>query len=160
MQGDRKKCISAGMDDYIAKPVELIHLEQMLKQWLPEKDHLTTSKFKNNEDIIFDQLAFKSQLLGKDKLMVKIARAFINDTELKMKQLSASIETRDLSKITALAHPMKGAAATVGGMAFSSQAHRIEIAGSEGELKQMAQLDSELKENFAQLKSALEESVL
>ncbi|MEM1282496.1 MAG: response regulator [Chlamydiota bacterium] len=35
MEGDRNKCLEAGMDDYIAKPVEMHHLEEVLKKYIP-----------------------------------------------------------------------------------------------------------------------------
>jgi PAS domain S-box-containing protein len=38
MQGDREKCFAAGMDDFIAKPVELEKLQQALQRWLPEPE--------------------------------------------------------------------------------------------------------------------------
>lgn len=36
MSGDREKCLEAGMDDYLVKPIELDHLQNMLQKWLPE----------------------------------------------------------------------------------------------------------------------------
>ena len=37
MSGDREKCLSAGMNDYIAKPVELHDLEKVLERWLTRR---------------------------------------------------------------------------------------------------------------------------
>ena len=39
LQGDRERCLGAGMDDYLSKPVQLDQLRQMLARWLPSPDH-------------------------------------------------------------------------------------------------------------------------
>jgi CheY-like chemotaxis protein len=36
MEGDRERCLSAGMDDYLAKPVTMAALDEALRKWLPE----------------------------------------------------------------------------------------------------------------------------
>jgi len=41
MHGDREKCLEAGMNDYVAKPVNIIKLEQALNRWLPERCKLS-----------------------------------------------------------------------------------------------------------------------
>jgi two-component system sensor histidine kinase/response regulator len=38
MEGDRERCLAAGMDDYIAKPVDSDKLDQLLRRWLPEPE--------------------------------------------------------------------------------------------------------------------------
>jgi CheY-like chemotaxis protein len=37
MPGDRERCVAAGMDDYVSKPVRASQLEAVIKQWLPDR---------------------------------------------------------------------------------------------------------------------------
>jgi len=36
LPGDRERCLAAGMDDYLTKPVRLEHLQETLSRWLPQ----------------------------------------------------------------------------------------------------------------------------
>jgi CheY-like chemotaxis protein len=56
MQGDRQKCLAAGMDDYLSKPIRLQELEAVLERWKPGRqkrsDPTQIPKFGFNEDPI------------------------------------------------------------------------------------------------------------
>ena len=47
MQGDRDKCISVGMDDFISKPVNPSKLQEALKRWLPDSKSTTVHQGNN-----------------------------------------------------------------------------------------------------------------
>ena len=181
MAGDRERCIAAGMNDYIGKPVDFTKLSEVLKNWLPERGHHTTQKMAaegeaslqaakpepdDTDEIhtdgepVFDRAAMSARLMDDKELIGISVKVFLTDMPEQIKQLNLAIADNDVQQAVALAHRIKGASANVGGMAFSSQAHMMEQAGKAGNLESVRQQLPELERCFAQLKAMMEEAVL
>ena len=172
MQGDRDRCIEAGMDDYIAKPVDPTKLCQALERWLPANPErpgegdaaggngcsAPQSGLKSNgAQPVFDYAGMRERLMGDEELMRTVAEAFLGDVPEQVEQLGAQAAAGDVEQVRAQAHRIKGAAANVGGMALTEIAGELENAGKVGDMGAIRQGLPELEQRFAQLKAAMEE---
>ncbi|HEC17110.1 MAG TPA: hybrid sensor histidine kinase/response regulator [Sedimenticola sp.] len=167
MPSDRERCIEAGMDDYIAKPVDPAKLHQALEQWLPRRCRPDAAEEdpsapvpalpEGMDDPVFDHAAVRERLLGDEELICTVAGAFLSDLPGQIEQLRSVVAAGDMPRIIALAHKIKGASANVGGMALSTVARMMEQAGKAGELEAVRRGLPELEQRIAQLKAAMEE---
>jgi two-component system, sensor histidine kinase and response regulator len=99
MEGDRERCIAAGMDDYLPKPLRVEQLEEALQRAVGE-----------DEDWLDDE----------------IMGLFIQESGAQLKGLREAAEAGDLEEVRRLAHTMKGAAATVGASGMAALAAEME----------------------------------
>ena len=178
MRGDQERCLAAGMDDYIAKPVDANKLLAALERWLPEdqkqpssgesagldQTELETASVDEGEgteveQIIFDYTEFSSRLMGDQELMRTVKAAFLDDLPNQIEELETRLGDNDGVASGALAHKIKGAAGNVGGHALSELAHQMEVAAKAGDVQQVKAALPNLKNHFAQLKGAMESRV-
>jgi two-component system, sensor histidine kinase and response regulator len=99
MEGDRERCIAAGMDDYLPEPLRVEQLEEALQRAVGE-----------DEDWLDDE----------------IMGLFIQESGAQLKGLREAAEAGDLEEVRRLAHTMKGAAATVGASGMAALAAEME----------------------------------
>ncbi|MCF6355732.1 MAG: response regulator [Candidatus Polarisedimenticolaceae bacterium] len=160
MQGDRERCIDAGMDDYIAKPVDVTKLCRVLKRWLPDHCHRGAGEDPCGADApadpLFDYAAMSGRLMHDEELIHAVLEAFLQDLPQQMEQLKSAVAADDTGQIIALAHKIKGAAMNVGGTALGSSAHIMEQAGRAGELEEAHRELPKLEQHVEQLKAAIE----
>jgi len=173
MQGDREKCMDAGMDDFIAKPVDVIKLQKKLEQWLainkiePIKEsesemvheQETGDEEESAEDIVFDYAAMSERLMNDDDLIHAVADAFLQDMPVQIEQLELHVSDNNCEQAASQAHKIKGAAANVGGVALSAQAFILELAGKGGNEDVLIKNIESLKQQFILLKSEIEEKI-
>jgi CheY-like chemotaxis protein/HPt (histidine-containing phosphotransfer) domain-containing protein len=160
MPADRDRCLQAGMNDYLAKPVELRQLSAMLAKWLPapaagDFADTTLENTKLPGPTIFDQDALLRRLLGDRNLAGAILRSFVGGCPGRLNELRQRIAEADASGARQIAHALKGAAATVAAEELCAFAGAIEQAGASGEVARCAELMPRGMQVFEQFRGAL-----
>jgi CheY-like chemotaxis protein/HPt (histidine-containing phosphotransfer) domain-containing protein len=176
MQGDREKCLAVGMNGFITKPVAPDKLREELEKWLPQKDSQeiklestqVKSDFvhKNNlaveasinsqQATVFDYAIMSDRLGYDDALIHKVMVTFLDDMTKNIFLLKKAVNNEDLSTARIHSHGIKGAAASLGCMAFSDAAFKTELATKEKNMDTFPQILQELDYNFDLVKTEME----
>ncbi len=170
MRGDREKCIDAGMNDYISKPVNPHALAEVLDKWLPQdRDEGQESKDEcavetadravpgaaSTAPPVFDKAGMLERMMDDEELVRAIIPGFLEDIPRQIQTLKDLLEAGDAPGVERQAHTIKGASANVGGEALREAAFEMEKAGKAGNLDTaragMAKLDAQ----FNWLKEAM-----
>ena len=165
-QGDRESCLSAGMDDYVTKPISPQALVKALERWLagttrrPEPPGETAplaspSPPDQADPVVFDRNGMLARLMEDEGLAQVIAGGFVAEMPAQLDDLHALVAAGDASGSGRLAHSIKGAAANVGGESLRAVALAIERAGQAGDLDAIIALEPDLQWKFEQLKEAM-----
>ncbi len=144
MKGDQEKCLMAGMNDYLTKPVEI----DVLKATIERHQNLTLSLVNQSSaiDLSLIESLRSLQKPGRPNLLDILIKLFQETTDKELKNLGLALKSRDLQAMMAAAHKMKSSAANLGALAFSKLCQKIEDAGQSG-----LAADPDLKQLFADL---------
>ena len=141
MPEDRQKCIAAGMDDYLAKPFTLEQLKQSLASLLLQVDSSPSGAISistvndtqhKTDDLIegplWQQDIFLQNFKGMEDISTDLVTMFIEQLPVTASSLRQALDTRDVKKISLLAHSLKSSAAQLGCTALSVAAKTLEMA--------------------------------
>ena len=123
MSGEAENCYAAGMDDYIAKPVELLRLAEKLRQWLPAATQL---------ERVMDESALAQIAVGPESRREVLAD-FRRYNDADAEALEEAMAHSDLPAIAHSAHRIKGASRMVGAVALAAVVERIERSSRAGD---------------------------
>ena len=167
MQGDRERCLAAGMDDYIAKPIQAEDLAKKIEHWLHETgrgrsmDHPATELEASRVEAepaaqeVFRWSELMDRLMGDADLGQVIIEGFLGDIPVQIEKLKEFVQSGDTAGATRQAHTIKGASANVGAPALRQAAATLEEMGHADDLAGMADSISLLEAEFGRLKSVL-----
>ena len=151
MSADRDRCLGAGMNDYLAKPVDPRSLSEALARWLrvPAKTDEPGKPVFNGED-------FLDRLMGDRQLAGVVLRGFLDDTPAQLNILRKRLDENDAAGARMQAHTLKGASATVSAERLSADAAAMEQAVIEGHLGRCGELLPRAAGEFERFRSTVE----
>ena len=144
VEGTKEMFCREGMNDFVAKPIEIRMLVAKVKQWLPvEKiqrvfdNRNLGKKEKENISIHVGDLDVKSaiDLLVSEELFWKVLTVFYHSIDKKVKLIQALMEEENWADYTVEVHALKNAAKQIGAMSLSEKAAALEAAGNARDLK-------------------------
>ncbi len=165
MQGDREACLAAGMDAYIAKPLEVQQLVDMVeaivhspasvkeKSGQSQNTHVTDPATTIVQDRLkLVDLDFALNRLGGDsELFKEFVGIFVQDSPELVNQIALSIENSDHVQLEKNAHALKGLMSNFGAEPCVQLMRRFEQAGRQRDIASIAGQQAELKHLYQKL---------
>ncbi len=173
MAGDRRKCLDAGMDDYLSKPVSRAELEQCIARWkgthmpvppsAPASASASPSATADPQAVplpaSIDRAVLNElrEVLGDE--VDKIIAVYLEDAPRLIAQLEHAVSASNPIALRIAAHTLKSSSANVGAMTLSNAARDLEYGARDGTLSQPAQAVARLVNEYASVREALKASI-
>lgn len=178
MAGDRQRCLDAGMDDYLAKPVSREQLEGCLHRWLPDRMNfvlrnaalvapmeaapptpmptVATARAPAPSFPVLDQTMLEElrEIAGDET--TRIISIFLEDAPRLIGTLEKAAAVPDLDAMRDAAHTLKSSSANVGAMALSAAAKRVELGARARKLERPAVAVALVIAEYARARMALQ----
>jgi len=129
LKSDRERCLAAGMDGYLSKPIDPFVLFAVVEQGAggvvqAPVAHLAT----------FDEEALRRRVSGDEQLMTDVIRVFLEDLPVRLAEIREAVTNRDAVGLRAAAHALKGAAANLSAGGLFEAAKVLERVGAESRM--------------------------
>ena len=154
MQGDREKALSAGMDDYIAKPVRHEELEAVLGRWITQPEQAPPTL-----DLAVLESRRGPQEDGEPDKLARIVGLFIDDVPLRLEELRLAADRGEAQIVEETAHMLKGGSGYMGAVHMAEICGEIQALGASGDLSHAPELLDALEAEFKRIRPALEAAV-
>ena len=145
MPQTRIECLDAGMNDYLAKPINRAELITMMAHWAPNQTATEAEETTNepglsesspDDAVVIDEEQLNELLTAVRPTEVRaIITCFLNDISARIDRLDQAVARQDLRAMTAEAHDLSSTAGSFGATAVMGLAVQLEIMGRENELE-------------------------
>jgi CheY-like chemotaxis protein/HPt (histidine-containing phosphotransfer) domain-containing protein len=169
MVGDRDKCLTSGMDDYVAKPVRPEDLRTAIERWgakvlevqaaslaAQRTRHCNRSEtMKDNKQPPVDTERLMEFSDGTVESLRELITLYIDQTRKQLDLLHAAVNAANAGEIRRLAHSSAGASATCGMMPLAALLRQLEHDGAEGRTQGANELAAACEAEFSRVRAQL-----
>ena len=164
LAGDRERCLAAGMDDYVKKPLTFKGLQQALERCRSASDvaepviEAPAAEHAAGADaVVLDRPSIEElRQIGGGGTLRRVVGVFLRITPQRLTDIQDALGEGDAHIAANLAHGLKTAAGTLGGMKMMALAEELERVAESGDVSEASALLSQVEEQFAHLRPKLE----
>jgi HPt (histidine-containing phosphotransfer) domain-containing protein len=158
MREDRERCLRAGLDDYVPKPVRAEELYAAIERVAarfgieprPERPAESPAP-------VIDEPALMAGIRGDEKLLRELIDLFLEDSAAMLSEMEEAIDGGDAPRLASSAHAFIGSLGNFAARRAFTRARELERAGREGDLEAARGLFPRLVEDTRHLEEALRE---
>jgi signal transduction histidine kinase/DNA-binding response OmpR family regulator len=180
MRGDKEKCLAAGCDDYISKPINRQQLVEVLREYLGSEPQdvsrqldaaasqveqlsrmcedagrsspaqQSTSEQNLRADELIDFQAV-SEICGDPAVIKEVAKMFLKDSPRCIKSIAEAIKSANPKHIRMYAHSLKGASLQIGARKLAEFAYQLECAGRDKNMQDVPVLFNAVQDEYSRL---------
>ena len=162
VSGQREIFLEKGIDDFLAKPIEIQKLDEILEKWLPveklckaeQPNSDDEAKYSKDETISIhgiDTTQGQRNCGGNFQIYLEILSDFCKDAENRLANIKDALAEGNIDLYTTLVHALKGAARSIGAIETGEKAAWLERTAEKGPLSEINEKTSELKEDVLAL---------
>jgi signal transduction histidine kinase/CheY-like chemotaxis protein len=177
MGGDREKCLAAGMDDYISKPVSLAELDGVLERWTQQGDRvsgavatpgvsepevktipLSVLPPEHLNEVPLNLERLNQITRGDTNFQQELLQVFMEDALTYLKECKLALWAGDYHSVARFAHQLKGSSATVAILEMPEIAARLESQAQNNQLLTAVGLITELEQILERVQTFISKS--
>jgi two-component system sensor histidine kinase/response regulator len=158
LKGDRERCVEAGMDDYLSKPLRPADIEAVLARMLDGEGMAAPAveaPAAPAETLVLDRALLREVCGANEHGVADLTDLFIDQTQDSVTRLGLAIDAADFEAVRRIAHGMKGSSLAVGALRLSAACDQLSHATSADDLAVAGEAHSFIEHVFALTRSAL-----
>jgi CheY-like chemotaxis protein len=167
MQSDRDRCLAAGMDDYLAKPIRPEDIRRVVERWGPviQESRAPTAAAaaadpapaapEPDPSVDFERLLEFAE--GDMTNLQELVTLYLQQTTQQLNQLRAALAAGNAAEVRRVAHSCAGASATCGMRRITPMLRRMEARAEAGDLSELPRLLAEIEQEFQQIQQQVRE---
>ena len=158
MKGDKEKCLAAGMDDYISKPINPTELKAVIERTTTGTSHSLAAAHSTDRPNVLDLDDALAQVEGDNELLSEVIQLFMEQYPELLEEIQQSLSRADLQSVSRAAHTLGSSAGQIGAQKTLLVARKLEQLSRDGEASEVPDALEELKKELLSLTTALSEA--